>query len=243
MATLSGRRILVTGGSAGLGAAIVRACAEAGAQVGCLGRDADRLAEVCRATGATGVTADVTDPAAVRAAVDTVADTRGGLDGLVNCAGLMLHSRISAGRTDEWAQMVNVNLLGVLHAVIAVLPYLRAAGFGDIVNISSTAADGVAVADFTLYAATKAALQRVTEGLRLELAGEGIRVAEVTPGFVKTGGFGPGIRDPQLRARMTAVKEEIGLSPELVADQVRHLLALPRQATINDLVIVPSACR
>ena len=167
---LAGRRILVSGGSSGLGAAIAVACARDGAAVAVIGRDSHKLDELAAASGVTPVVADIADPAAARAAVESATAALGGLDGLVNNAGLMLHSLIGDGLDEDWDAIVRVNILGMLHITSAAIPYLRAATLADLVVIASLASDRVAAPDYSVYSATKAAQLRLTEGLRLELA-------------------------------------------------------------------------
>ena len=124
---LAGRKILVSGGSSGLGAAIAVACAQDGAAVAAIGRDKAKLDELAAATGVTPIVADVGDPAAARAAVESAATALGGLDGLVINAGLMLHSLIGDGLDEDWDAIVRVNILGMLHITSAAIPHLRAA--------------------------------------------------------------------------------------------------------------------
>jgi NADP-dependent 3-hydroxy acid dehydrogenase YdfG len=232
--------VLVTGGSAGIGAATAEALAGAGAKVAVIARSQERLDEVRKATGALTLAADVADPVAVADAVEAAAGAIDGLDAVVNNAGLMVHSPPSAGAFVDWEQMVRVNVLGLLHVTHAALPRLRSAGQADVVNIGSVAAARTTVADFALYSATKAAVARLTEGLRLDLDRFGIRVALLSPGVVNTPGFGPGIKDAALRERAVQNKERNGLDPRFVAQQVCYLLALPREVCVEELVVQPN---
>jgi len=239
---LQGRRILVSGGSSGLGAAIATACAEDGAAVAAIGRDRGKLDALAATTGVTPVVADVGDPAAARAAVESAAESLGGLDGLVVNAGLMLHSLVADGLDEDWDAIVRVNILGMLHVTSAALPHLRAASLADLCVIASLASDRVAAPDYSVYAATKAAQLRLTEGLRLELAEDrGVRVSLVKPGFMNTEGIGTGTRDPERQKQVLELKQRIGLPPALVAEEIRHLLALPPEVTVPELMIVPTA--
>jgi NADP-dependent 3-hydroxy acid dehydrogenase YdfG len=242
MGELSGRRILVSGGSSGLGAALVRAAVAAGARVGVLARRADRLDALAAETGVSTAVCDIGDADAAQAAVTGVADALGGLDGVVNAAGLMLHSRLSAGVTDDWARMVQVNILGTMHVTQAALPYLRRAELADLMMISSTAQDGVTTPDFAMYSATKAAVPRLVEALRMDLADSPqIRVTNVKPGYIRDGGLGPGIRDERLRAATEDVMNRIGMSAAAVAGQLVHLLALPAELNVREITLAPTA--
>lgn len=237
---LDGRRLLVTGASSGIGEAIARACVDAGAEVACLARSADRLAKLADEIGIVDVTADVGDVDAVKEAVDTASHRLGGLDGVVNNAGLMIHGRLSLGLTDDWRRMVDVNLLGPMHVTSAALRHLRQAGASDVIMVTSTSARRVSQADYALYSATKSAVNMLAKGWRQEFVDDGIRVSTVAPGLVRDTGFGPGIRDDQLREQVLSTKQDLGMPPSLVAAQVVHVLTMPAGARIDDLVLVPT---
>jgi NADP-dependent 3-hydroxy acid dehydrogenase YdfG len=171
-----------------------------------------------------------------------VAARLGGVDAIVNAAGLMLHSPISAGATDDWARMVQVNILGTMHVTQAAIPYLRDAPVADIMLISSTSQDSVTIADFAMYSATKAALPRLAEALRMELAdAPHIRVTIVKPGYILTDALGPGIRDEAVRRATEEVKKRIGMSPDTVAGELVHLLGLPGEITVREITLAPTA--
>ena len=109
----------------------------------------------------------------------------------------MLHSLVGDGLDEDWDAIVRVNILGMLHITSAALPHLRAATLADLVVIASLASDRVAAPDYSVYAATKAAQLRLTDGLRLELAEDrGSAISLVKPGFMNTPGIGTGTRRP-----------------------------------------------
>jgi NADP-dependent 3-hydroxy acid dehydrogenase YdfG len=240
---LDGRRVLVAGASTGLGAALVAVCAGAGAAVGAIARASEALEQVARSAGAVAAPADLRDPAAAADAVAQVAAALGGLDALVITAGVMLHSPIGDGRTEDWDEIYGANVLGTLHVTHAALPHLREAACGDLVIVSSTSADRVTAADYGVYASTKAAQSRIADALRVELADSApnVRVTLVKPGFMNTPGLGKGTRNPEVQERIVALKERIGLPPEFVASEIRHLLELPPEVTVPEVTIVPTA--
>jgi clavulanate-9-aldehyde reductase len=242
---LAGRRVLISGGTSGLGRAMVSACVTAGARVGVLGRRAEMLEEIAAETGAYVAACDVADRDATDAAVVRVADALGGLDALVNTAGLMMHSRISDGQTEDWRQMLEVNMMGTMHATRAALPFLRAAPLGDVLVVSSVAADRVAAPEFAMYSATKAGLARLAEGVRAELAdAPHVRMTLVKPGYIDTEGVIAHIRDEQVRRETAARASELGMAPAMLAEELVHVLALPRELNVIELAIVrarPSA--
>jgi NAD(P)-dependent dehydrogenase (short-subunit alcohol dehydrogenase family) len=183
-----GRRILVTGAAKGIGlATLVRLAAE-GARVAALDRDAPALAELpARLSQALGHVAavDVADDAAVADAVKASAAALGGLDGVVNAAGVDLYADIEAMAPADWQRVLAVNLIGPFLVIQAAYPYLKAAGGGTIVNVSSAA--GLSpLKHRTAYCASKAGLQMASKALAIEAAVFDIRVNTVCPGAVET---------------------------------------------------------
>ncbi|GAA3439893.1 hypothetical protein GCM10018954_095140 [Kutzneria kofuensis] len=174
--------VLVTGASSGIGAATAHHLAAAGHRVVAGARRVDRLAALA-GPSVDVHPLDVTDLDSVQAFVDAAVDRHGRVDVLVNNAGVMPLSPISDLRIDEWNQMIDVNLRGVLHGIAAVLPRMRAQGGGHIVNVSSVSGHRV---DPTaaVYSATKFAVRALSEGLRQE--NTDIRVTVVSPGFTES---------------------------------------------------------
>jgi NAD(P)-dependent dehydrogenase (short-subunit alcohol dehydrogenase family) len=186
-----GRRVLVTGAAKGIGlATLVRLAAE-GARVAALDRDAPALAALPARLGqALGHAAavDVADSAAVADAVKASAAALGGLDGVVNAAGVDLYADIEAIAPADWERVLAVNLTGPFLVIQAAYPYLRAAGGGTIVNVSSAA--GLSpLKNRTAYCASKAGLQMASKALAIEAAEFSIRVNTVCPGAVETNLF------------------------------------------------------
>lgn len=242
---LSGRRVLITGGSSGLGAAAAKACRDAGAaQVACVGRDRDRLDALAQSLGIVPLVADVSDADAIEAAVAEAGERLGGIDTLIHSAGLMNHSPLLAGRFDGWARMVEVNIMGVMYSVQAATQYLIRNDASDIVIVSSIAANKpVTVADYALYAGTKASLNRMAEGFRLELGPYGVRIATFNPGLIDTPGFGPGIQDAELRSQAEISKKSVAMSPDAVASQVLAVISAPSDVQISDITVLPAPQR
>lgn len=237
---LSHRRILVTGASSGIGEGIARACAGAGAQVAVLARREERLRALAEELGVTPVVADVTDSDALRTAVERAATALGGLDGLVNNAGVMRGDLLMASDEADWRAMFAVNDIALLVATQAAVPHLRGAGGGDVVNVSSMSGRRVPRAGEGTYCGSKFAVHAMSEGLRRELHGDGIRVTVIAPGMVATEGNAPTggtglleeLRDPD---------SDRSIRPAHVARAVVYALGEPPEVTIREIALAPTA--
>jgi 3-dehydrosphinganine reductase len=187
-ASFRGRRALVTGGSSGIGRALALALVRDGAHVAILARGKDKLAEVQRELeGAAGpglriasVVADVADEEQTARGVSEAAAALGGLDLLVNDAGLALARREADTALADYRRMLEVDFLGMVHATRAALPHLLAAPRADVVNVTSLVAL-LPIAGYAAYGPAKAAATAWSEILRQELAPRGVRVATVFP--------------------------------------------------------------
>lgn len=191
MIDLSDRVVLVTGGSRGIGRACCELLAGAGASVmvNCKVETpwADLVAQRIREAGgnATSLSADVSRPDEAEMLVQETADRFGGLDVVVNNAGIWERSPIDEMSDREWSEMLDVNLTGTFHVLRAAVPRLKERGGGSIVNISSTAGQR-GEAFHSHYAATKGGIIAMTKSLAAELAADGIRVNAVAPGWTET---------------------------------------------------------
>jgi len=192
MQSLRGKVAMVTGGSRGIGLAIARALAADGVQVAVTGRSAAHLSSArpkIEAAGPGGVEtlqADVRRYDEVKRAVDATVARFGGLDFLVNNAGIGLFVEVAAMTPAQWAELIETNLTGVFNACHAALPHLRARGGGFIINISSLAGKNP-FKDGAAYCASKAGLNAFSEALMQEVRYDNIRVSYVMPGSVATG--------------------------------------------------------
>jgi 2-keto-3-deoxy-L-fuconate dehydrogenase len=180
--TLTGLRALVTGGASGIGLATARHLNAEGARVAILDRalpgdgQLGDMASVC---------ADITDDAAVRAAVGQAISLLGGLDILVNNAGIGAQGGVEDNPDDEWRHVLDVNVVGLIRVTRAALPALRASASAAIVNTSSIAA-GAGLPQRVLYSASKGAVLALTRAMAADLLADGIRVNAVNPGTADT---------------------------------------------------------
>jgi NADP-dependent 3-hydroxy acid dehydrogenase YdfG len=240
---LDGAVVAVTGASGGIGEATAVLLGGRGARLVLGARRApqlDAVAERVRAAGGEAVTAvtDVRRRGDLASLVGLARERFGRLDALVANAGVGLVAPLDALRVDEWDEMVDVNLRGVLHGLAAALPVFREQGSGHFVTVVSTA--GLRITpEQVVYAATKNAVRTLCEGLRQE-AGPALRVTAVSPGFTATE-FVAGIADDGVRERYTRVRDEIAMPPEAVARAVGFALEQPDGVDVGEIVVRPTA--
>ena len=177
---LEGLKAVVTGGASGIGAAVVDSLLSGGASVAVLDLMPERVPD-----GALALACDVSDDASVRSAVDEAVASLGGLDVLVNNAGIGAQGTVEDNDDDEWLRVVNLNLLGVVRVSRAALPHLRKSDRASIVNTCSVAAM-VGLPDRALYSATKGAVLSLTLAMAADHLRDGIRVNCVSPGTADT---------------------------------------------------------
>ena len=182
---LQGRRILITGAASGIGQRTAELFAAEGAALTLLDCDRKRLASVARETGGTAVEADVTQEPSVAHAVERGASAMGGIDGVVNAAGIVIHGSVLDVGIADWKLVLDVNLTGTYIIVRCCLPWLAKAPFGTIVNIASGQGLLPNNPGMTAYAASKGGVVNLTRALAAELA-PSIRVNSVCPGMVDT---------------------------------------------------------
>lgn len=242
---MTARRVVVTGASSGIGAATVRLFRAQGWDVVGVARRADRLAELADETGAAVFTADLTDQAQVDALRDYL-EASGPVDALVNNAGGAFGlASVEDGSADDWSRMFDVNVIAVKRVTSALLPLLRRAaadgGHADILTVTSIAGH-IAYEGGGGYNAAKFAARALVAVLRLELAGEPIRVLEVAPGMVKTEEFSL-TRFGGDQARADAVYENVPnpLYAEDVAEAIVHAIQLPGHVNLDLVTIKPVA--
>lgn len=233
------RTAVVTGASSGIGQATARALATEGFHVVCAARRAERLQELAQEVDGTAVSCDVRDESSV---ADLAEAAGGRVHVLVNNAGGAYgHDPVETADPQQWRDMYEVNVLGLLHVTQALLPALRASGDGLIVNTGSTAGR-VAYENGGGYTAAKHGTRVVTETLRLELSGEPIRVSEIAPGLVHTEEFSL-VRFAGDQERADAVYAGVPdpLVAEDVADAIAWVATRPAHVNIDELVIKPRA--
>ena len=199
---LRGKSVIVTGASSGIGRAAAREFARAGSNVVLASRNGEALerlaADLAPLPGRRIVVpTDVRDREAVKAMVQRAVEEFGGVDVLVNNAGLGLNAPIAEGSLENMRYVLEVNLFGAIHAIQAVAPHMKKQGGGAIVNVSSVAGR-ISTPYNGIYSGTKAALNSLTDALRLELEEYGIAVIAVYPGYTRTAFHTTSIREVEL---------------------------------------------
>jgi NADP-dependent 3-hydroxy acid dehydrogenase YdfG len=242
---VSTRRVVVTGASSGIGAATVRLFRQHGWDVVGVARRTDRLEALAAETGCDIFTADLTDQTAVDALRDYLAGL-GPVHALVNNAGGAFGmASVEESSAEDWSRMFDVNVVAVKRVTSAILPLLRAAaatdGHADILTVTSTAGH-VAYEGGGGYNAAKFAAHALVAVLRLELAGEPIRVLEIAPGMVKTDEFSL-VRFAGDRSRAESVYENVAnpLYAEDIAAAIVHAIELPGHVNLDLVTIKPVA--
>ena len=245
MGQLSGKVALVTGASSGIGAATALALAAAGVRVAVSARRAERLAALVTKIEAVGGMAlalpgDVAVEAdAFKAVADTVAQF-GRMDILVNSAGVNEAGGVESLTLNQWRRVIDINLYGTLYTCKASIAQMKAQGNGDIINISSTSGRRAAGL-FGPYSTSKFGLTGMTEGLRQEVGGAGIRVSIIEPGATETE-IADSITDPKWRdAIQQHVAKDGAMQPEDIAETIMFIVSLPRRANVSQLLIRPTS--
>jgi len=239
---IEGKVVVITGASSGLGAAAARHLAANGAHVVLGARRLDRLQALAQElnlpTGA-AVATDVTDAAQVKALVEAAITSHGRIDVILNNAGLMPHSPLERGRIEDWDRMIDVNLKGVLYGIAAALPHMTRQKSGHIINVSSVAGHKVRQGS-AVYAATKAAVRMLSEGLRLEVKPYNIRTTIISPGAVESE-LPQSLTEPDMAKNVAAFYDAYAIPANSFARVVAFAISQPADVDINEILFRPTA--
>ena len=233
--------VVITGASSGLGEATARMLAAQGAKVVLGARRLDRIEALAKELGADralAVQTDVTDVEQVKRLVDAAVASFGRVDVIVNNAGLMPHSPLERGKVEDWNRTIDVNLKGVLFGIHAVLPHMKAQKSGHIINVSSVAGHKVRPGS-AVYAATKAAVLMISEGLRQEVKPYNIRTTVISPGAVATE-LPLSITESDIKKGMDDFYAEYAVPAESFARMVIFAMSQPDDVDINEILFRPT---
>jgi len=244
MAKLDGKVAVVTGASSGIGEATAEALAAEGAAVVVAARREDRLADLVeriRGNGGRVVAAvcDVTDESQAHGLIQKAVEEFGSVDILVNNAGVMLLSTVGKSLSDQWRQMLEVNVMGVLYVTDAGIAVMKEQGSGHLVNVSSLAGRKVTRDSSGVYAGSKHAVHAISEGLRQELLENNIRVTIVAPGAVETE-LPDHITDEDARESLSGLMNLERLQAEDIANAIVYAVTQPARVSVNEILIRPT---
>lgn len=238
--SLKDKVIIITGASSGIGKATTKLLAKQGAKLIIAARRKERLDEIkdsmpdaCIST----IRADVTNFEDVQAIIDYTVDKFGRVDVMYNNAGVMPVNPLIKGQRQEWQQILDVNVLGMLNGIAAVLPVMVKQKYGHILATDSVAGH-VVVPNLAVYNGSKFAVRAIMEGLRQEQRVNGIKTSIVSPGAVRTELFNS-INDPQNRETEIETEKSIGLDPKKIAKAVAYAIDTPDDTDVNEIVIRP----
>ncbi|ARS51248.1 oxidoreductase [Ectopseudomonas mendocina] len=239
---ISGKVVVITGASSGLGEATARHLSQLGAKVVLAARRKERLEQLVGELVAAGGEAlayqtDVTRADEVKALIQGALDTFGRVDVLVNNAGLMAIAPLSDVRVEEWERMIDINIKGVLYGIAAALPVFQQQNAGHFINIASVAGIKVFSPGGTVYSGTKFAVRAISEGLRHEVGGS-IRTTTIEPGAVDSE-LKFGSSHQQSRDFVVDFYKQ-AIPAESVARAIAYAIEQPADVDINEIVLRPT---
>lgn len=234
---------VITGASSGIGEAIALLLAKNGVKVVLGARRENLLQKLVTRIKTEGgeavyIVTDVKQREDLNNLVSLAIEQYGQLDVFINNAGISLLSRFDDLCVDEWDEMINVNLKGVLYGIAASLPVFRKQNNGHIINIISTS--GIRIVPLQgVYAATKNAVRTISEALRQE-SGSNLRVTGISPGFVNTN-LADSIKQPEIHKAVIEKRDQIAISPYAIAEAVIFAMEQPSTVDVGDIIIRPTA--
>jgi NADP-dependent 3-hydroxy acid dehydrogenase YdfG len=236
--------VVITGASSGMGATTARHLSRAGATVVIGARRTDRieaLAEELNAEGgkALAVATDVTNRDEVKALVDKAVETYGRIDVMLNNAGLMPLAPLERLKFDEWEQMVDVNLKGVIYGIAAALPHMKERKSGHIINVSSVYGHKVAPGA-AVYCATKFGVRALSEGLRQEVKPYNIRTTIISPGAVATELLDH-ISEEDIAEGVRDYVSKVAVPAESFARMIAFTISEPEDVDVSEIMFRPTA--
>ncbi|ETT36844.1 oxidoreductase [Paenibacillus sp. FSL R5-192] len=242
MSNVKGKVVVITGASSGIGESTARLLAQHGAHVVIGARRMERLEALASSIRLEGGSVeyhslDVTRLEEMQTIVDLAQTRYGRIDVILNNAGVMPLSPLESLKVDEWNRMIDVNIRGVLHGIVAGLPVMKKQGFGQFINIASIGAYAVSPTA-AVYCATKYAVRAISEGLRQEVGGD-IRVTLVSPGVTESE-LADTISDEEARDLMKEYRR-ISIPASAIAQSILYAISQPAEVDVNEIVVRPTA--
>jgi NADP-dependent 3-hydroxy acid dehydrogenase YdfG len=240
---ISGKVVVITGASSGLGEATARHLADHGATVVLGARRGGRLQALAeeitqRGGKASALVTDVTDAAQVRALVDAAVDKYGRIDVILNNAGVMPHSPLERLKVEDWDRTIDINIKGVLYGIAAALPHMQRQKSGHFINVSSVAGHRVGPGS-AVYAATKTAVRVISEGLRQEVKPWNLRTTVISPGAVATE-LPNSITEADVAKGIGQFYERYAIPADSFARAVAFAISQPEDIDVNEILFRPT---
>lgn len=234
MNSLQGKTAIITGASSGIGAGIAKELASEGANVVLAARTIEKLTVIAKEIKEQNsgqvltVQTDIANKQNVETLIEEAEEAFNNIDILVNNAGQMLTAPVRSGKIEEWEQMIDVNIKGLLYGIDSVLPSMLERSSGHIINIASVSSFEV-TKNSTVYSATKSAVQAISTGLEKELAKTGVRVTNISPGMVNTSlADGSGWHGERKK-----------LTTQDIAKAVVYAVTQPDYVNVNEITVRP----
>ena len=240
---IEGKVVVITGASSGFGEVAARHLSEEGAAVALGARRTQRIEQLAKEINDNGgkaiaVTTDVTDKEQVKALVDKAVEAFGQIDVMLNNAGLMPLAPLEKLRTDEWDQMIDVNIKGVLYGIAAALPHMKERKSGHIINVSSVAGHVIGPGG-AVYSATKSAVRVISEGLRQEVKSYNLRTTIISPGAVDTE-LPSSIGDTEMASGVKGFYDDVAIPADSFARCVAFAISQPEDMDVNEILYRPT---
>lgn len=241
MSDIQDKVVVIMGASSGIGEATTKKLAKEGAKLIIAARREKRLRELTESMPTAEISyavADVTNEVEVQAVIQLALNKYGRVDVLFNNAGIMPQSPLSDLHIAEWRRMIDINIMGVLNGIAAVLPIMQKQQYGHIVTTASEAGH-VVFQQGAIYSGTKFAIRAIMETLRQEEKRNNIRSTLISPGTVDTE-LHTTITDPDRRKWIEELQHSIGLQANDVADAVAYAIGTPSRVNISEILLVPA---
>lgn len=241
---IEGKVVVITGASSGFGKITAEYLTQRGAKVVLAARRTEKIESLANSITEKGreaiaVTTDVTDASQVQALVDKSVEKFGRIDVFINNAGLMQQSPLESAKIDEWDNMIDINIKGVLYGIASVLPVMKKQKSGHIINVSSVAGHKVTPAG-SVYCATKHAVRAISEGLRQEVKAYNLRTTIISPGAVDTE-LPSHITHEESAAGIQGYYQQVAIPAESFARTVAFAISQPEDMDVNEILFRPTA--
>ncbi len=242
METIKGKVVVITGASSGIGSATAKLLASKGAIVSLGARRIDRLESVVAEIESDGgkalaVATDVSKREDVQNLISQTIEKFGKIDVLFNNAGVMPISFLENLKYDDWEQMIDVNIKGVLYGIGAALPHFKAQKSGQFINVSSVAGHLVSPSS-AVYSGTKFAVRAISEGLRQEVKPYNIRTSIISPGLIESE-LKHTVTDEVMKP-MVEQMTQMAISADSIARAVAYVIEQPEDVDVNEMIIRPT---